>query len=176
MSRNNGNIDLLTTVNDELFEELADLAGQRIAHIAIWEESLVDELAGTVDDDEDDEGLDDDDQFGIDGGLDVDEDDGVADDEPLQEVFDLDLYLADGVYFELYGTLCYPDLDAEPLRGSEQANKYLLSLVNQGIWFDEVAVDEEDQLVLVLSQFRQHVMYLVVGGWLIEEWDELPTG
>ncbi len=121
-----------------------------------------------------------DDDFGTAGGLDFfDEGGGEADDEddddPPQEVFDLDLYLADGVYFELYGTLCYPDLDADPLRGSEQASKHLLSLVNQGIWFDEVAVDEEEQLVLVLSQYRQPVIYLVVGGWLIEEWDELPT-
>jgi hypothetical protein len=174
MSRNSASIDLLTTVDDELFEELADLAGQRVAHIAIWEESLVDELVATTDEDDNPDA---DDDFGIDNGLDLDEDDGgMDDDEPPQEVFDLDLYLADGIYFELYGTLCYPDLDAEPLRGSEQANKHLLSLVNQEVWFDEVAVDEEDQLVLVLSQFRQPVMYLVVGGWLIEEWDELPTG
>ncbi len=174
MSRKNESIDLLTTVDDDLFEELTELTGQRIAHVAIWEESLVDELAASTDDDD---GIEADEDVSQEDGLDFDAMDGDEDDgNPFQEVFDLDLYLADGVYFELYGTLCYPDLDAAPLRGSERAGKHLLALVNQGIWFDEVAVDEEDQLVLVLFQYRQPVMYLVVGGWLIEEWDELPTG
>ncbi len=53
MSRKSASIDLLTTVDDDLFEELTELTGQRIAHVAIWEESLVDELAAGTDDDDD---------------------------------------------------------------------------------------------------------------------------
>lgn len=162
MPRNADDVDLFTEVDDELFDALTDLTGQRVVHIAIWDDSLADELADLDDEDAPDSI----DRSGVDS-----DDDGSS-----QEVFDLDLYLADGIYFELYGTLCFPDLDADPLRGVDVVNKHLASLVNQGIWFDEVAVDEEDQLVLVIAQSRQPILYFVVGGWLIEEWDELPTG
>lgn len=144
MARKGRETDLFTVVSDELFEDLSDLAGQRIAHVAIWEESLADALErAEVDPDE-------------------------------QRTFDLDIYLTDGVYFELYGVTCYQDPAADPMQGWDDTGRHLLSLVNQGVWLDEIAVDEEEQLVLILAQRRQPVFYLVVGGWLVEEWDELP--
>jgi len=38
----------------------------------------------------------------------------------------------------------------------------------------EVAVDEEDGLVLVLGRGDQPDIYLQVGAWLLDEWEELP--
>lgn len=144
MARKARQADLFTTMSDELYDDLSELTGQRIAHVAIWEESLADALSRTE--------------------VDLDE----------QETFDLDLYLADGIFLELYGVACYLDPTTAPIRGWDETGRLLLSLVNQGVWLDEIAVDEDDQLVLILSQRRQPVFYLVVGGWLVEEWDELP--
>ncbi len=137
-------INLLTTVDDDQYEELAQLAGQRIVHVAVWDESLADALAE------------------------------AAAEPEQQEAFDLDLYLEDGVYFELYGVFCLEDIDASPLRGQEAFARRLLSLVNQGVWLEEVAVDDEDGLVLVLGRDRTPQLYLVVAAFLLEEWEELP--
>ncbi|MCB9161701.1 MAG: hypothetical protein H6644_17965 [Caldilineaceae bacterium] len=140
----NDDVPIYTVVDDELFEELDALTEQRIAHVEVWEGSLAYDL----------------------------EDAEV--DPATQDLFDLDLYLHDGVYFELYGVAVFTDLAEDPLTGIDTLARVLSALVNQGVWLDEVAVDEEDQLVLVLAQRHQPVLYLSVGGWLLEEWDELP--
>ena len=137
-------LSLYTTVDDELYEEVAALAGQKIVHVEIWEDSLADALSDN------------------------------ASTPEAQINFDLDLYLADGIYFELYGTLCYPTLESEPLQGLESINQRLTDLLKGGLWLDEVAVNEQDALVLVLGRKPATFLYLVVGGWLLEEWDELP--
>lgn len=137
-------LSLYTTVDDEMYEELAELSGQKIVHFELWEDSLSDALGDTS---------------------------IPATDQVL---FDLDLYLADGVYFELYGTTCHPDPASMPIQGLEALHARLLGLVQQGAALAEVAVDEEDNLVLVLGQGQTHQLYLAVGGWLLEEWDELP--
>ena len=48
------------------------------------------------------------------------------------------------------------------------------ALINDGIWLDEIAATEEDELVLILS--RKHIpqLYLNVSGWTVEEWETLP--
>lgn len=137
-------LSLYTTVDDELYEEVTALVGQKIVHVEIWEDSLADALSDT------------------------------ASTPEAQINFDLDLYLADGIYFELYGTLCYPTLESEPLQGLETVNQRLTNLLKSGLWLDEVAVNEQDALVLVLGRKPTTFLYLVVGGWLLEEWDELP--
>lgn len=145
--RQNGaqhDLPLMTTVDDEQYDELCDLAGQRVAHVALWEDSLADALAES------------------------------ESDPAAQVTFDLDLYLEEGVYFELYGVQLYPDPDAEPLQGLDATQHRLLSLVDQGLWLDEVAVGEEDELVLVLGHAQEPVLYLAAGAWLLEEWEELP--
>lgn len=144
MARKRSEAELYTTVSNKLYDDLSVLTGQRVAHVVVWEESLADAIEHVE--------------------VDMDE----------QATFDLDLYLTDGVYFELYGVVCYQDPSADPLVGWDETGRILLSLVNRGIWLDEIAVDDEDQLVLILSHQRQPALYMVVGGWLLEEWDELP--
>jgi hypothetical protein len=87
---------------------------------------------------------------------------------------DLDLYLRDGVYFELYGVVCYPRLDAEPLSDLAAIERLLQQAVREELLLAEVAVDDEDALVLVLAQQENPMLYLQVGAWLLDEWQELP--
>jgi len=35
-------------------------------------------------------------------------------------------------------------------------------------------VDDDEQLVLVMTRQHEPVFYLNVGGWSTTEWDELP--
>jgi len=87
---------------------------------------------------------------------------------------DLDLYLRDGIYFELYGVVCYPHPDADPMTDLAAIERRLRACVKDHLALEEVAVDEEDGLVLVLAQRGQPVLYLQVGAWLLDEWQELP--
>jgi hypothetical protein len=134
---------LFTTVDDETYAELEQLAGEKVVHAEVWEDSLSDAL----------------------------EERGAP---PSDPAFDIDLYLEGGVYFELYGVTCYADLDGTPFTDRDAVARALLKLVKQGATLGEVAVDEEDALVLVLALGDLPLLYLVVGGWLLEEWDELP--
>lgn len=137
-------LDLITEVDDEVYDELNELIDQKIVHVNVWEDSLGDELEGR----------------------------GSTPEE--QHAFDVDIYLEDGVYFEMYGTVCYTDLDAEPMAGLDIVAERMNALVKQGVVLGEVAVDDENALVLVLMLGMRPVLYLSVGGWILEEWDELP--
>ena len=141
---NNPDLDFFTTVDDEMYDDLAALAGQKIVHIEVWDESLQDTMAG------------------------------AESDPATQDAVDMDLYLDGGVYFELYGVVCYPDPDREPLVGHVNIGQTLNRLVKQSLWLDEGAVDEEDTLVFILSQQHKPQLYLVIEGWSFAEWDELP--
>ena len=150
MNNNQPIPNLYTSVDDELYDELQGLIEQRIVRVEVWEESLADALA-----------------------------ENSADPATTpaslaqQTAFDLDLYLDDGIYFELYGTVCLPNPEAEPLQGLETVTTQLDKLVTRGLWLVDVAVDENDALVLVLGVDNQAQLYLVVSGWLLEEWDEV---
>jgi len=104
----------------------------------------------------------------------------LADDEenPTEaderQVFDLDLYLENNVYLELYGAIFFADLDGEPLQGLDRIGTMVAELTEKGVWLDEVAATEEDELVLILSQNHEPKLYLSVGGWTLNEWDTLP--
>ncbi|MCB9137230.1 MAG: hypothetical protein H6642_02645 [Caldilineaceae bacterium] len=136
--------DLLTEVDDILYDELAALTGQRIVHAVLWEDSLANELPA-------------------DGGA------------PASDAFfDLDLYLEEGVYFELYGVVLFPNPEDDPITEADEASHGLLTLVNEQGLLSDVAVDEDDNLVLVLGNDAAARLYLVTGGWLVEEWEELP--
>lgn len=135
---------LFTSVDDETYAELEQLAGEKVVHAEVWEDSLGDAL----------------------------EERGAP---PTDPAFDLDLYLEGGVYFELYGVTCYADLDGAPLAERDAVERALRKLVKQGATLGEVAVDEEDALVLVLALGDLPLFYLAVGAWLLEEWDELPV-
>ena len=139
-------IDLYTEVDDELYEELAALVGEKIVHVEIWEESLGDVMAG---EEEEASG-----QIG----------------------FDIDLYLEGGIYFELYSTVCYPTIESDPLEGLSTVQTRLTSLVKSGVWLEEVAVDDENSLILVPAQRQKPQLYLLIGAWTVGEWDELPEG
>ncbi|HRW11316.1 MAG TPA: hypothetical protein P5121_39730 [Caldilineaceae bacterium] len=145
MARNQ-DFDFFTTVDDEMYDDLAELTGQKIVHVELWEEALQDTLAGT------------------------------ETDPATQTAIDMDLYLDGGLYFELYGVLCFPDPDEEPLVGYATIEQTLNRLVKQTLWLDEIAVDEEDSLVFVLSQQHKPQLYLMIDGWSFAEWDELPDG
>jgi hypothetical protein len=135
---------LHTNVDDELYEELAKLVGEKVVHVEVWEESLSDSLEGRT----------------------------IVSDK--RESCDIDLYLEGGVYFELYGVTCFTDLDEDPWVGHDVMDRRLHTLVKNNVRLEEVAVDEEDGLVLVLGQLGAPVAYLAVSAWLLEEWDELP--
>lgn len=137
---------LYTSVDDEQYDELSQLNGQKVVHVSVWEEGLAESITAPP------------------NGANTND----------ETAADLDLYLADGVYFELYGTLCYTDLDAAPLSSLAEIEQHLQRLVKVGVVLEEVAVDEDDGLVLVLAQRHQPVFYLQVGAWLLDEWEELP--
>jgi hypothetical protein len=147
---------LYTRLDDEQYEELSELNGQPVVHISVWEEGLADSLI-------------------VPGrGNSSASSDSPNDTTDDATAADIDLYLRDGVYFELYGTLCYTALDAPPLNDLAQIEDRLQKLVAVGLNLEEVAVDEDDGLVLVLAQRHQPVLYLQVGAWLLDGWEELP--
>lgn len=137
-----GDTELFTTVDDEQYDELCELAGQRLVYAAVWEDSLADAL-----------------------GQESDATDTLA---------DIDLYLHDGVYFELYGCLCYPNLTADPISDLATIERSLQQAQAQGALLHEVAVDDEDGLILVLAVADAPVLYILVGAWILDGWDELP--
>ncbi|MFZ1756171.1 MAG: hypothetical protein WBO46_26240 [Caldilineaceae bacterium] len=104
----------------------------------------------------------------------------LADDEEAapsadeRQVFDLDLYLENNVYFELYGVIFFTDQDGDPLQGLDRIGTIVAELTDKGVWLDEAAATEEDELVLILSQDHEPKLYLSVGGWTLNEWDTLP--
>lgn len=110
--------------------------------------------------------------------------DAMADEESIAEFdrrqianspdVDIDLYLQDGVYFELYSVVCFPDIHGNPLMDHTAIEEELSELVRTGVWFDEIAVDEDNHLILILSQRHQPVLYIIAGGWLVDGWEELP--
>jgi hypothetical protein len=144
---------LYTHVDDEQYDELSELNGQPIVHVSVWEEGLADSLAAV----------------GRTGS--GQQPSSVEGDEIAA---DIDLYLRDGVYFELYGTLCYTDLDAAPLNDLTEIEKQLQDLVKAGVVLEEIAVDDEEGLVIILGQRHRPLLYLQVGAWLLDEWEELP--
>ena len=145
--------ELYTSVSNELYDELAELEGQKITRVVVWEESLIEELAEQLD-------------------VDVNDFDVAAQKAAgTRTAFDLDLYVEGGLYLELYATFCYSTLDSDPLQGFNQTQGLLSRLVEQGVEIDEVAVDEDDQLVLMLAASEANVepaLYLVVSGWSID--------
>ena len=137
-------IPLYTSVDDELYEELSQLAGQAIVFVEVWEDSLSSALE-------------------------------EEEEQPEQQAsFDIDLYLVDGAYFELYSATCFDSPDGEPWIGLDEVSKRLSAASKQKAVLEEIAVDEEDQLVLVLRYGGGKRIYLPVAAWLLEEWDELP--
>lgn len=139
-------LGMFTRLTDELYEQLEEeVLGQKVAGLALWEESLAD-----------------------------DEEDLPESDE--RQVFDLDLYLENNLFFELYGVLLFTDQDTEPLQGLDHIGTIVAELTDKGIWLDEIAATDEDELVLILSQNHEPRLYLSVGGWTLEEWDTLPDG
>lgn len=148
-SRDEG--QLYTQVDDEQYDELSELTGQVVVHIGVWEEGLAESIAST------DSGY---------SSTGESTDEGIA--------ADIDLYLRDNVYFELYGTLCYTDLDAPPLTSLVEIEQQLQQFLKVGGKLLEIAVDEEDGLVVVLGKGKKPHFYLQVGAWLLDEWEELP--
>jgi len=100
--------------------------------------------------------------------------DALGQGELIGSAVDMDLYLSSGAYFELYGVLCYPDVDSEPLAGANVIDQRIAQLMRLGPHLTEVAVDEEDSLVLVLGGKGRTLLFLNAGAWSLGEWEELP--
>lgn len=148
--------DLLfhTVVDDELYDEVCNLIGEPIVLASVWDDSLAAALASRA------------------SAAERAPEQATRDDE---STFDLDLYLAGGVYFELYGVNLYETPDSAPIGDLETAQSRLHDLVRTGVSLGDVAVDEDDALVLVLHADNAPVLYLEIGGFVLEEWDELPV-
>ena len=107
-------------------------------------------------------------------------DDSVADalepsgDAADETLADVDVYLKDGAYFELFGAAAFVSLDQEPMASPERLQEWLTTRVTAGLWLIDMAVDEEDALVLVLGEKSRPSLYLAVGAWALGEWEELP--
>lgn len=139
-----GEFEMNSRLTDELYEQLEEeVLGEKVAGLALWEESLADDEEDVPDADE-------------------------------RQVFDLDLYLENHIYFELYGVIFYTTADGDPLQGLDRIGTMVAELTEKGIWLDEIAATEEDELVLILSQDHEPKLYLSVGGWTLNEWDTLP--
>ncbi|MDE0077971.1 MAG: hypothetical protein OXO50_10660 [Caldilineaceae bacterium] len=89
-------------------------------------------------------------------------------------LFDLDLYLENRMLLALYGTAIYSDPESSPLRGWQRTGKIVQTLISTGIWLDEIAATDEDELVLILSRNHVPQLYLNVSGWTVEDWENLP--
>ena len=89
-------------------------------------------------------------------------------------LFDLELYLENNTLLTLYGTSVFPDPESEPLHGWQRTGRIMQQLVSQGIWLDDIAATEENNLVLVLCRDRSPRLYLIVSGWSAEKWELLP--
>ncbi len=132
-------------LTDELFQELMEaVAGQRVVSVALWEESLADEAEASP----------------------------VPPEE--RTIFDLDLYLENHRYLELYGVQAYTSPGEDPLQGLAVLGRIMADLVEKGLWLEEVAADQEERLVLILTHRHEPRLYLNVAGWVLEEWESLP--
>lgn len=156
--RSGGGGDFLfqTRVDDEHYAELQNLVGQKIVLATVWEDSLADALEAREK-----------------GAR------RTASTESDGPTCDIDLYLEDGVYFELYSVALFPSLDDEPLPNREEIELALHELLRDNApqghaVLGDVAVDDDDALVLVLQRGPHPALYLGVGAWVLEEWDELP--
>ncbi len=151
---NGGESFINTTVSDELYDELAELEGLQVVGAALWEDSLSD----NPDSEE---------------GEDGEEPEEIIDPESRQFV-DMDIYLDENVQLELYEVALYTSLDEDPIIGLTAIGTLLSKEIEAGLWLEEVAVDEDEQLVLVMTRQHEPRFYLNVGGWSTSEWDELP--
>jgi hypothetical protein len=134
-------------VDDELYAELSELEGQKVVLLEVWEDSLEEALDPAAE---------------------------QAAEQTAPSSFDIDIYLADGAYFELYSAMCFDDLDGEPWLGLDSVRERLTGLAKRGATLDEIAVDQDDQLVLVLRYGQNQRLYVPAAAWLLDEWDELP--
>lgn len=144
-----GDMYIHTTVTDELYDEMAELEGLQVMGAALWEDSLSD---APEEEGEETEKVD-----------------------PEERIFaDMDLYLDENVQLELYEVAIYRSVDDDPTVGLTAIGTLLSQEIEKGLWLEEVAVDEDDQLVLIMTRSHEPQLYLNVGGWAISDWDELP--
>lgn len=95
-------------------------------------------------------------------------------DPDKRELFDFDLYLENQLYLEVYAAYIFQDPNSDALRGLDRIGTMFSKLIDEGLWLDEVAATEDNELVLILSRNHQPKLYLNVGGWSVEEWETLP--
>jgi hypothetical protein len=112
--------------------------------VAFWDSSLVDDL----------------------------EDEMVGDQD--RDVIDLDLYLADNVLLELIGAALYRLPELSLVMGVLALEEILVELVDRDGVLVEVAESEDGAPALVFGTDAGPFLAIVVGGWLISKWDELP--
>lgn len=137
-------VDLHTEVTDEELAMLEGLTGQELTSMVLVTESLV-----------------------------YADEEYVETPEEDRFFFDCDLYFADHHLLELYGASLYEDVDSDPVTGMERIEDMLTELFEEGGTLTEVARDDEDGLVLVLSSHDDSLL-VAVSGWYLDSWEELP--
>ncbi len=137
-------VDLRTEVTDEELKMLESLTGQELTSMVLVTESLV-----------------------------YADEEYVETPEEERFYFDCDLYFADHQLLELYGASLYENVDSDPVTGMERIEDMLTELFEEGGTLTEVARDDEDGLVLVLSSSDDSLL-VAVSGWYLDTWEELP--
>ena len=131
-------------LTDELWQEIVELEGISIASLVVWDSSLVDDSL----------------------------DDPVTDENRIY--VDFELYLDDHMMLELYGAAVLEDEASDALVGFDNIGRTLSRLAEKGALIQEVAVDQEDRLVLVLENQKGQRLLTPVTAWLLTAWDILP--
>ena len=131
-------------LTDELWQEMVDLEGLPIAAITVWDSSLVDESMPEA----------------------------VTD---KNRVFvDIDIFLANQTKLEIYGVMVAMDGAEMPIIGLDAIGDTVSQHTQEGAAIHEIASDEEDTMVLVISNEAGALLTLAVAAWLEDVWEELP--
>ncbi|MCD6291304.1 MAG: hypothetical protein J7M34_12430 [Anaerolineae bacterium] len=136
-----------TDLNPLLFVQLQTLQGKSVQGLALWQNSIADEELMELD----------------------------GDVSPENRIFvDFDLYLEGHVLLEIYAATIYRDLDEAPIMGLDAISQALGDMTEQGTILSDVAMDDEDGLVLVLTTQDGVSLIIAPSGWALGHWDELP--
>ncbi len=131
-------------LTDELWEELSELEGLAIASLVVWDSSLVDDSL----------------------------DDPVTDENRIY--VDFELYLEDRQLLEVYGAAVLKDETSDAMVGFDTIGRMLGRLAEHGALIKEIAVDQDEGLILILQDHKNRRLLTPVTAWLLTTWDTLP--
>ena len=94
--------------------------------------------------------------------------------DALRIYVDFELYLTNHTLLELYGAAILSDEDSDPMIGLDTIGEALSGLAENGATLQEIAADQEDRLVLRLTNQVGDSLLTVVAAWLESVWEVLP--